>query len=55
MENKSHALGAGAFVLLVAALLVTLAAWLTRDTGENRLFEISTQSKTYSTTVRNFS
>jgi phospholipid/cholesterol/gamma-HCH transport system substrate-binding protein len=41
MENKSHAIGAGAFVLVVAALLVALAAWLTRDTGENRLFEIS--------------
>lgn len=43
MENKSHALGAGAFVLVVAALLVALAAWLTRDTGENRLFEISSR------------
>ena len=42
MENKSHAIGAGAFVLVVAALLVALAAWLTRDSGENRLFEIST-------------
>ncbi len=41
MENKSHAIGAGAFVLIVAALLVMLAAWLTRDTGEHRLFEIS--------------
>ena len=41
MENKSHAVGAGAFVLLVAALLVALAAWLTRDTGEHRFFEIS--------------
>lgn len=41
MENKSHAIGAGAFVLMVAALLVALAAWLTRDTGEHRLFEIS--------------
>jgi phospholipid/cholesterol/gamma-HCH transport system substrate-binding protein len=43
MENKSHAIGAGAFVLVVAALLVALAAWLTRDTGENRLFEISSR------------
>ena len=41
MENKSHAIGAGAFVLVVAALLVALAAWQTRDTGEHRLFEIS--------------
>lgn len=43
MENKSHAVGAGAFVLLVAALLVALAAWLTRDTGEHRFFEISSR------------
>lgn len=43
MENKSHAIGAGAFVLLVSALLVALAAWLTRDTGEHRLFEISSR------------
>lgn len=43
MENKSHAIGAGVFVLVVAALLVALAAWLTRDTGEHRLYEISTR------------
>lgn len=43
MENKSHAIAAGAFVLVVAALLVALAAWLTRDTGEHRLFEISSR------------
>jgi len=43
MENKAHAIGAGAFVLLVSALLVALAAWLTRDTGEHRLFEISSR------------
>jgi len=43
MENKSHALAAGAFVLVVAAMLVALAAWLTRDTGEHRLFEISSR------------
>jgi len=43
MENKSHAIGAGAFVLVVAALVVALAAWLTRDTGEHRLFEISSR------------
>ena len=29
MENKSHALAAGMFVLVVTALLVALAAWLT--------------------------
>jgi len=43
MENKSHAIAAGTFVLVVAALLVALAAWLTRDTGEHRLFEISSR------------
>jgi phospholipid/cholesterol/gamma-HCH transport system substrate-binding protein len=43
MENKSHALAAGIFVLVVAAMLVALAAWLTRDTGEHRLFEISSR------------
>ena len=41
MENKSHAFAAGAFVLVVAALLTALAAWLMRDTTERRVFEIS--------------
>ncbi len=41
MENKSHAFAAGAFVLVVAALLAALAAWLTRDSSEQRVFEIS--------------
>ena len=41
MENKAHALAAGLFVLVVTALLVALAAWLTRDTGVRRVFEIS--------------
>jgi hypothetical protein len=27
MENKSHALAAGAFVILVTALLIALAVW----------------------------
>ena len=31
------------FVLLVTALLVALAAWLTRDTGVHRVYEISSQ------------
>jgi len=43
MENKAHALAAGAFVLLVAALLVTLAVWLTREAGEIRAYEVSTR------------
>jgi phospholipid/cholesterol/gamma-HCH transport system substrate-binding protein len=41
MENKSHALAAGSFVLLLMALLVALATWLTRDTSERRLYELS--------------
>jgi phospholipid/cholesterol/gamma-HCH transport system substrate-binding protein len=43
MENKSHAFAAGAFVLAVAALLVAMAAWLTRDHSEQRVFEISSK------------
>ncbi|MBE0475374.1 MlaD family protein [Rhodoferax sp.] len=41
MENKSHALAAGLFVLFVTALLVTLAVWLTRDTHQLRSYELS--------------
>lgn len=41
MENKAHAFAAGLFVMLVTALLVALAAWLSRDTGVRRVFEIS--------------
>src|SRR3954469_18233950 len=43
MENKAHALAAGIFVLVAAALLVVLAAWLTRDTGQRDPYEISTR------------
>lgn len=43
MENKSHALAAGVFVVAVAALLVTLAVWLTRDSVERRVYEIVSQ------------
>lgn len=42
MENKAHALAAGAFVLLASALLVALAVWLTRDTGQRLPYEVST-------------
>jgi phospholipid/cholesterol/gamma-HCH transport system substrate-binding protein len=41
MENKAHAFAAGLFVLFVSALLIALAAWLTRDTGVRRVYEIS--------------
>jgi phospholipid/cholesterol/gamma-HCH transport system substrate-binding protein len=43
MENKSHAIAAGTFVLLVTALLIAMAVWLTRDTSEQRIFEISSR------------
>jgi phospholipid/cholesterol/gamma-HCH transport system substrate-binding protein len=43
MENRSHALAAGAFVLLMAALLVAMAVWLTRDTQEHRIYLLSTR------------
>ncbi len=43
MENKSHAIAAGTFVLLLVGLLVAMAAWLTRDTSTQRLFEISSK------------
>jgi phospholipid/cholesterol/gamma-HCH transport system substrate-binding protein len=43
MENKSHALAAGAFVILVTALLIAMAAWLMRDNRARDLLEISTR------------
>ena len=43
MENKAHALAAGAFVLFVASLLVGLAMLLTRDTGVRHLYEMTTR------------
>jgi phospholipid/cholesterol/gamma-HCH transport system substrate-binding protein len=43
MENKAHALAAGIFVVAVTALLIGLAAWLTRDTGKRDPYEISTR------------
>ena len=43
MENKAHALAAGLFVALLAALVLALASWLTRDTGTRDSYEISTR------------
>ena len=34
MENKAHAMAAGAFVLVVSALLALLAVWLLRDNSQ---------------------
>ena len=42
MENKAHALAAGIFVLLLSALLVILAFWLTRESGTRLIYEVST-------------
>lgn len=42
MENKSHAMAAGSFVLVLAALLAGLALWLTRDRHDYIEFELST-------------
>jgi phospholipid/cholesterol/gamma-HCH transport system substrate-binding protein len=44
MENKAHAMAAGLFVVVAAALLLMLAAWLTRDTGARDPYEISTHT-----------
>jgi len=41
MENKAHALAAGIFVIVVSAMLIAMTVWLTRDTGEHRVYEIS--------------
>lgn len=43
MENKSHAVAAGIFVLVVAAMLAGLAVWLTRDNAQYREYELSTK------------
>jgi phospholipid/cholesterol/gamma-HCH transport system substrate-binding protein len=43
MENKSHALAAGTFVLVLLALLVALAVWLTRDTSAQRVYELTSK------------
>ncbi|NCP40371.1 MAG: MCE family protein [Rhodoferax sp.] len=41
MENKSHALAAGSFVLLLLTLLTATAVWLTRDTRAMREYLLS--------------
>lgn len=43
MENKAHALAAGAFVVAVTALLVALAWWLTREGGVRQSYELSSR------------
>ena len=41
MENRSHALAAGTFVVALSALLLAMVFWLLRDNTEPRVFEIS--------------
>ena len=43
MENKSHALAAGAFVVLISALVIALAAWLSRDNKIRDVYEFTTR------------
>lgn len=43
MENKAYAMAAGIFVVVLAATLLALAAWLTRDRGARDIYEISTR------------
>lgn len=43
MENKSHALAAGAFVVGLLAVLVAIIVWFTRDTTVRHVFELSTR------------
>jgi phospholipid/cholesterol/gamma-HCH transport system substrate-binding protein len=43
MENKAYALAAGAFVLVIGAMAVALAMWLTRDSSVRHVYEMSTR------------
>jgi len=42
MENKSHAMAAGIFMLALACMLIGLALWLTRDQRQYTSYELST-------------
>ncbi|GAA4346652.1 MlaD family protein [Variovorax defluvii] len=43
MENKAHAIAAGAFVLGLLAALIALVVWLTRDNTVRNVYELSTR------------
>jgi len=43
MENKAHALAAGAFVLGLIAALIALVIWFTRDNTVRNVYELSTR------------
>lgn len=42
MENKSHAWAAGLFVISLLSLLIAMALWLSRDTREREVYDLST-------------
>ena len=42
MENKAHAVAAGAFVLGVIAMIIALVVWLTRDATVRNVYQMST-------------
>ena len=44
MENKAHALAAGAFVLLIGAMLVAMAFWFTRDPAVRHMLSLAIQA-----------
>lgn len=43
MENKSHAVATGVFVIVVAALLTGLGLWLARDNTDYTFYELSSR------------
>lgn len=43
MENKAHAMAAGAFVLGLTAVLIALVVWLTHDRTVRNVYELSTR------------
>lgn len=43
MENKAHAIAAGAFVLGLIAVVIALVVWFTRDNTVRNLYELSTR------------
>jgi phospholipid/cholesterol/gamma-HCH transport system substrate-binding protein len=43
MENKAHAIAAGAFVLGLIAAIIALVVWFTRDNTVRNIYELSTR------------
>lgn len=42
MENKSHAIAAGVFVVALIAVLIAIVVWMTRDNTVRNIYELST-------------